>query len=210
MVAKELMRETFQTVVIENDTGLLEIMEEERYLFVEGDATSDHILQKAGVERAKAIITTLNTDAKNLYVTLASKQLHPGITVIARAESEDSVQKLEYAGANKVLTPYLFGGLRMAQMVLRPSVINFLEMAMHGENLSLQMEELELTPQSSLPGKNLIESELRPRFNLIIIAIKNQNGAMNYNPKAEVELQVGDTLIVVGTKADLEAVKKLL
>ncbi|MCF8107854.1 MAG: potassium channel protein [Desulfohalobiaceae bacterium] len=210
VVARELIREKFETVVIENDAGLLEKMEEQHSLFVEGDATSDVILQQAGVTRAKAIITTLNTDAKNVYVTLASKQLNPDITVIARAESEDSVQKLEYAGANKVLTPYLFGGLRMAQMVLRPSVINFLEMAMHGENLALQMEELALTPQSSLPGKNLIESELRPKYNLIIIAIKKQDGGMIYNPKAEVELDVGDTLIVVGTKHDLEEVKKLL
>ncbi|MCF8106921.1 MAG: TrkA family potassium uptake protein [Desulfohalobiaceae bacterium] len=210
VVAKELIREGFQAVVIEYDANLLEKMEEQHYLFVDGDASSDQILQKAGIQRAKAIITTLNTDAKNLYVTLSSRQLNPAITIIARAESEDSVQKLEYAGANKVLTPYLFGGLRMAQMVLRPSVINFLEMAMHGENISLQMEELELTARSSLPGKNLIDSKLRSRFNLIIIAIKNQNGEMSYNPKAEVELQVGDTLIVVGTKPDLKEVKKIL
>ncbi|MCF8037904.1 MAG: NAD-binding protein [Desulfohalobiaceae bacterium] len=102
------------------------------------------MLQQAGIQRAKAIITTLNTDTKNLYVTLSSWQLNPAITIIARAESEISLQKLEYAGANKALTPYLFGGLRMAQMVLRPSVINFLEMAMQGENIALQMEELEL------------------------------------------------------------------
>ncbi|MCF8105679.1 MAG: TrkA family potassium uptake protein [Desulfohalobiaceae bacterium] len=210
VVARELMREDFQTVVIEYDTSLLEKMEEQRYFFVEGDASSDLILQKAGIQRAKAIITTLNTDAKNLYVTLSSRQLNPAITIIARAESEDSVQKLEYAGANKVLTPYLFGGLRMAQMVLRPTVINFLEMAIQGENIALQMEELELTSRSSLPGKNLIDSKLRSRFNLIIIAIKNQDGEMSYNPKADVELQVDDTLIVVGTKPDLEEVKKNL
>ena len=210
VVARELLQENHDTVIIENGPELLEQMTEQRYLFVDGDATNDHVLIKAGVKRARAIITTLNTDAKNLYVTLASKQLNPSIMVIARAEKESSLQKLKYAGADKVLTPYLLGGVRMAQMILRPTVTNFLEMAMHGDNLELQMEELELSAQSSLPGKNLIESELRPKFNLIIIAIKKQNGDMVYNPTAEVILEAGDTLIVVGQKTDLEKVKIML
>ena len=210
VVARELLQENHDTVIIENGPELLEQMTEQRYLFVDGDATNDHVLIKAGVKRARAIITTLNTDAKNLYVTLASKQLNPTIMVIARAEKESSLQKLKYAGADKVLTPYLLGGVRMAQMILRPTVTNFLEMAMHGANLELQMEELELSAQSSLPGKNLIESELRPKFNLIIIAIKKQNGDMVYNPTADVILEAGDTLIVVGQKTDLEKVKIML
>jgi len=210
VVARELLQENHDTVIIENGPELLEQMTEQRYLFVDGDATNDHVLIKAGVKRARAIITTLNTDAKNLYVTLASKQLNPSIMVIARAEKESSLQKLKYAGADKVLTPYLLGGVRMAQMILRPTVTNFLEMAMHGDNLELQMEELELSAQSSLPGKNLIESELRPKFNLIIIAIKKQNGDMVYNPTADVILEAGDTLIVVGQKTDLEQVKIML
>jgi len=210
VVTRELLQESHDTVIIESDPELLEQLFEKRYLFVDGDATSDLTLIKAGVKKAKAIITTLNTDAKNLYVTLASKQLNPSITIIARAEKEDSLQKLRYAGADKVLTPYLLGGMRMAQMVLRPTVTNFLEMAMHGENLELQMEEFELSAESALQGKNLVESKLRPVYNLIIIAIKKHSGEMIYNPRAETQLTVGDTLIVVGKKSDLEKSKKLL
>jgi voltage-gated potassium channel len=153
MVTRELLQEKHDTVIVENDPELLEQISEKRYFFIHGDATNDDNLVKAGITTAKAIITTLNTDAKNLYVTLASKQLNPSITVIARAEKEDSLQKLRYAGADKVLTPYLLGGIRMAQMVLRPTVTNFLEMAMHGENIELQMEELELSAGSALWGK---------------------------------------------------------
>jgi voltage-gated potassium channel len=210
VVTRELLQEKHDTVIIESDPELLEQMSEKRYLFVDGDATSDDNLIKAGITTAKAIITTLNTDAKNLYVTLASKQLNPAITVIARAEKEDSLQKLKYAGADKVLTPYLLGGIRMAQMILRPTVTNFLEMAMHGENFELQMEELELSAGSGLQGKNLIESKLRAEHNLIIIAIKKQSGEMIYNPTAQTELAAGDTLIVVGRKSDLETAKNLL
>jgi voltage-gated potassium channel len=210
VVTRELLQEKHDTVIIESNPDLLEQMTEKRYLFIDGDATSDENLIKAGIKTAKAIITTLNTDAKNLYVTLASKQLNPSITVIARAEKEDSLQKLRYAGADKVLTPYLLGGMRMAQMVLRPTVTNFLEMAMHGESFELQMEEIELSAGSSLDGKSLVESNLRAEHNLIIIAIKKQSGKMIYNPTAQTELTAGDTLIIVGKKSDLEKAKNLL
>lgn len=210
VVTRELLQEKYDTVIIETNPELLEQMVEQRYFFVDGDATSDQILIKAGIQRAKAVITTLNTDAKNLYVALASKQLNPKIEVIARAENEDSLQKLKYAGADKVLTPYLLGGMRMAQMALRPTVTNFLEMAMHGEKFELQMEEFKLSSGSAFQGKSLIESKLRPLYNLIIVAIKKQNEDMIYNPTAETELKMGDTLIVVGKKSDLEEAKKLL
>lgn len=210
VVARELLQEGEDIVVIENHPDLVQSLEQQQYYFVEGDATYDTVLEKAGVKRANVIITTLNTDAKNLYVTLSAKQMNPDIFVVARAETEDSLQKLEYAGADRVLTPYLLGGKRMAQMVLRPTVTNFLEMAMHGPSIELQMEELELTAGSSLQEKTLIDSRLRPEFNLIIIGIKKENGEMIYNPKPDEVLHKGDTLIVVGRREDLEEVKKLL
>ncbi len=211
IVAKELIREKCETVVIENDPTIIkELTEENRILFVDGDATDDKILHKAGLTNAKAIITTLSTDAQNVYVTLTARQLAPNLTIIARAEDERSIKKLELAGANRALTPHLLGGLRMAQLVLRPTVINFLDMAIHGNNLNLQMEEFLIPETSDIVGKNLIESELRPKFNLIIIAIKKTDGTMIYNPRADEVLEAKDTLIVVGKKTDLKKFKETL
>ncbi len=209
-VAKELIREGCKTVVVENDPAAIEELERENIFYVQGDATHDFILFKAGLRRARAIITALNTDAQNVYVTLTAKQFCPEITVIARAESEESIKKLELAGADRALTPHLLGGLRMAQLVLRPTVINFLDMAIHGNDLNLQMEEVIIPQTSSLVGKNLIESELRPRFNLIIIAIKKKDGSMIYNPRAQEILDQEDTLIVIGKKTDLTKFKEIL
>ncbi len=210
VVAKELTMEGNETVVIESDPSAVQDIEKDRLFYIDEDATSDQTLLKAGLTKAKAIITTLDSDAKNLYVTLTARQLAPHITVVARAESESSIHKLEYAGADRVLTPHVLGGLRMAQLVMRPTVTNFLDMATRGTDLDLQMEELIISPASQLGFKNLIESELRPRFNLIIIAIKKKSGEMIYNPRAQEILNPNDTLVVVGRKTDLESVKAIL
>ena len=210
VVAKELIREGCEVVVIESNPKAIEELMENKILYVEGDATDDNILFKAGLNNAKALITALSNDAQNVYVTLTARQAAPNITIIARAENEESIKKLELAGADRALTPHLLGGLRMAQMVLRPTVINFLDMAIHGDDLNLQMEEVFIPESSSIVGKNLIESELRPRFNLIIIAIKKQDGTMIYNPQAGEILEGRDTLIVVGRKVDLKKFKEIL
>lgn len=210
VVVKELLKANCPTVVVEVDQHNLVELENKSIPYIEGDATSDQVLLRAGLPKAAGVITTLNGDAQNLYVTLTSKQLNPDVKVIARAETEKSISRLEYAGADRVLTPHLLGGIRMAQLVLRPTVTNFLEMAVRGDNLELQMEELKISAQSELVGRNLIESKLRPRFNLIIIAIKDKDGAMSYNPRAEQVIKPEDTLIVVGKKKDLEAVQDIL
>jgi voltage-gated potassium channel len=208
VVTTELMREGCPTVVIESQPEVIEQMDENGVVYVAGDATSDTSLMAAGMKRAKAIISTLDTDAENLYVTLTAKQLVPHITVIARAAREDSIQKLEYAGADRVLTPHVLGGLRMAQLVLRPTVTNFLDLAIHGKNLDLQMEELLIPENSPLAGKNLIESDIRPNYNLIVIAIQKSSGKMYFNPQPVSEIEAGDTLVVVGKRENLDLMQR--
>ncbi len=210
IVARELLRENCEIVIIDKNPDVINKLKEKRYLYVEGDATSDEILLQAGLKRAKAVITTLTSDAQNIYVTLSVKQLSPNTEVIARAEDESSIPKLKYAGADKVLTPYLIGGLRMAQLVLRPTVINFLEMAIHGNDMGLQMEELKVSPNSELVDKDLIESQIRPKYNIIIIAMKKKDGRIVYNPTPKEKICAEDTLIVVGRKSDLERIRKIL
>ncbi len=210
IVARELLREKCKIVVVERDPELIAHLKEKGFLYVEGDATTDEVLIQAGIKNAKAVITTLSNDADNIYVTLSVKQLSPSTEVIARAEDESSIPKLKYAGADRVFTPYLIGGLRMAQLVLRPTVIDFLDMAIHGNDMGLQMEELKISHLSELVDKNIIESEIRPKYNLIVIAIKKKDGTIIYNPLPQEKIRSGDTLIVVGKKSDLERIKRIL
>ena len=210
VVAKEIGKEGFPVVIVENDPEVIRKLDAENLLYIEGDATSDQVLLSANLESARALITALNQESKNVYVTLTARQLAPNLTIIARAEREDSLKKLKFAGANRVLTPHIIGGMRMAQVVLRPTVTDFLELAMQGRHLDLQMEELEISPQSELVGKDLIQSDIRPEFNLIIIAIKKQDGEMNFNPQPQTVIKAGDTLVAVGKQENLERLQEIL
>jgi len=209
VVAKELHREGYGVVVIDNAPEVLDELEQSDLLFIAGDATSDQILLRAGLKRARAIIAALDADAENVYVTLTSKQMVPKLLVIARAANEQSIQKLEYAGADRVLTPHVLGGMRMAQLVLRPTVTDFLDLAMQGKHIDLQMEELEISPGSWLVGKDMLHSEIRPRFNLIVIAIQKPDGSMIFNPQSDTVIEVRDTLVVVGNRNDLDALEEI-
>lgn len=210
VVAGEILREGNPVVVVENDPKVLAELEKSNILYINGDATSDEHLIAAGIKHAKVLIAGLNQEAENVYVTLTARQLNPKLTIIARAEREDSIRKLEFAGADRVLTPHLIGGLRMAQVVLRPTVVDFLDLAIHGGNLELQMEELAVSEGSPIAHKDLIDSQIRPRFNLIIIAIKKSSGEMIFNPQPKTVIHPGDTLVAVGRKENLTQLQAIL
>jgi voltage-gated potassium channel len=210
VVAREILKEGLPVVVIEQDEQIVQQLQVEGILHIHGDATSDQVLLSANLKKARALITTLNKEAQNVYVTLTARQLMPHLQIIARAEHESSMQKLEFAGADRVLTPHIIGGRRMAQVVLRPTVTDFLELALLEKNLDLQMEELEIGENSELVGKDLIQSEIRPRFNLIIIAIKKASGDMIFNPRPKTILDAGDTLVAVGKKDSFRQLQEIL
>ncbi|SDN34607.1 voltage-gated potassium channel [Desulfonauticus submarinus] len=210
VVAKEILKEGLPVVIVEQDEQVIQELQMEGILYIHGDATSDQVLLSANLKKAKALITTLSKEAQNVYVTLTARQLVPKLNIIARAEHENSIQKLEFAGADRVLTPYVIGGKRMAQVVLRPTVTDFLELALLEKHLDLQMEELVISDNSILVGKDLINSEIRPRYNLIIIAIKKADGKMIFNPGPKTVISAGDTLIVVGNKDNLKRIEEIL
>lgn len=210
IVATEIQKEGHDVVVVENNPEVIQKLDLEDMLYIQGDATSDQVLLSANLETASALITALNQESKNVYVALTARQLVADVMIIARAEKGDSFQKLRFAGADKVLTPHVIGGMRMAQVVLRPTVTDFLELAMQGRNIDLQMEELEISKDSELVGKDLIQSDIRPKYNLIIIGIKDKQGEMNFNPQPQTVIQPGDTLIAVGKLENLTKFQEIL
>ncbi len=209
IVVQEIAAEGYDIVVIEQSPELIDKMEQDGILCIEGDATSDEVLLSAGLLHAKSLISALSSEAANVYVTLTGRQLNPGINIVARAGDKTHISRLELAGANRVVLPHFIGGLRMAQNVLRPTVTNFMELAVRG-GIDLQMEELLVSPDSELVNLDLIDSKIRPRFNLIIIAIKKGSGDMVFNPGPKEVIDADDTLLAVGTKSNLEKIKEIL
>ncbi|MBW1980881.1 MAG: NAD-binding protein [Deltaproteobacteria bacterium] len=197
-------------VVIEKDNTMTPKIQEDGHLYILGDATDEESLVRAGIMQAKALVTALDSEADNVYITLTAKGLKPDLFVLARAGRIGSEKKLLRAGANKVVSPHHIGGSRMAQALLRPAVTDFIELAIHDPEIELQMEEILVKPTSSLADVPLVDSGIRQQLDLIIVAIKKASGEMLFNPASHTRIQIGDTLIALGKKKSLLKLGELL
>ncbi|TYO97647.1 voltage-gated potassium channel [Geothermobacter ehrlichii] len=209
LICREFALKPLPFVVVEKDPALCQKLAEEGYLFVEGDATDDATLQAAGIRRARGLITAVTSDTENVYITLTARGLNPQLFILARAGEEGSELKLRRAGASKVISPYVIGATRMAQAVLRPSVVDFIEIAAPGHNLEVQLEELRIARESSLVGKTLLASGIRRELNIIIVGIKKTDGSMVFNPASATVIEEGDILIVLGEYPAIQTLEKI-
>lgn len=174
-----------------------------------GDATSDDLLRKAGIERARALITVVASDSDNLYITLSARLLNPKLLIVARAEEEDAETKLRKVGANKVISPYLAGGHRAVQAVLRPAVLHFMEMATRPEFLDLQIEEVRVAPGSTLAGQSLRQARIHADLGIVVVGILRPGGELLYNPPDDTVAEPEATLIALGQRRQLQQLEKL-
>ncbi len=202
-------RPSIAFVVVEKDKENCEKLASEDVLFVQGDATDDETLLSAGIRQAKGLITVVTSDTENVYITLTARGLNPDLFILARAGDPGSEKKLRRAGATKVISPYTIGATRMAHAILRPSVVDFIEIATAGHNLELQLEEILVAPNSRLVNTNLIESGIRRDWNIIIIGIKKSDGNMLFNPAPKVAIEAGDTLITLGEQPAIQHLEKI-
>lgn len=207
IIAKELKVERVKFVVIEKN---LVVHEKEEAFVIEGDATQDDILKEVGIERAKGLISVLPTDAENLYVVLSAKGLNPNLFIVARAGEEGSEQKLLRAGADRVISPYHIGGLRIAHTVLKPAVVDFIELATKSGNIDLQMEEIPIPEGSGLMGLSLDQCGIGRDLGVIIVAIKKPTGDMKFNPTFRTLVEPGDTLIALGEVSKLKVLEEMV
>jgi voltage-gated potassium channel len=209
LVCEQFDSQRMPFVIIERKEELLEDFSMEHGIVLHGDATSDEVLRQAGVERARALVTVAASDADNLYITMSARLLNDRLFIVARAEDERAEQKLLRAGANRVVSPYVIGGIRVAQAVLRPNVVDFIELATRTEHLELQIEETQVAEGSRLAGATLRDSQLRKEMGIILVAIKKQTGEMLFNPSPDTVLRAGDTLITLGHREQLDQLEKL-
>jgi voltage-gated potassium channel len=209
IVCAELERQNKLFVVIDRSAEALADFPFAHGLPLVGDGTADEILRKAGVERAKALITVAASDADNLYICLSARLLAPKLLIVARAEEEDAEIKLRKVGANKVISPYLAGGHRAVQAVLRPTVLHFMEMATRPEFLDLQIEEVRIEPGSKLTGRSLRDSRLSQDLGVIVVGILRPTGDLVYGPQGDTVLEASATLIALGQRRQLDRLEAL-
>lgn len=206
-VCEELSKEGVLFVVIERDPEKCEKIEEKGYLYIRGDATSDEVLVNAGIKRARGIATMLSSDADNLFVTLSARDLNPSIYILARAEDEGSETKLLRAGANKVFYPHRIGASRIAQAILRPSVLDFIDITTGDEREMVRMEEIVIGKGSPLIGKSIKDSGIRRDFGIIVVGIRRAEG-MIIDPAPDEEIREGDVLITIGKLIQLKQLER--
>ena len=197
-------------VLVEQQATLLEGFAIPHGIPLHGDATAEDTLKRAGVERARALVTAAASDADNLYITMTARLLNDKLLIVARAEEEAAERKLRRAGATRVVSPYAIGGQRVAQAVLRPNVLDFIELATKSEHLELQIEETEIVKGSALAGQSLRDSAVRQDLGIIIVAIKKPvEGRMVFNPAPDTVIEPGDLLITLGHRQQLDRLERL-
>jgi len=204
IICEELAEKGIPLVVLENDDEVLEEIERLGYPYMKADATSDEELLASGIERAEGLVSVVTDDAQNVFIVLTARGLNPKLSIVARSAAEETIKKLVRAGANKVISPYFLGGHRIAQAIMRPTVLDFLENIIQNKEMDLVLEEMSIAPGSDLVGTTLATSGLRKEYNIIILAIKGATGSMDFNPPFNTEIKAGDTLVILGRGADLQ------
>ncbi len=194
-----------QVVVVDRDPERLKGLD---YPTICGDVTDDHVLEAAGIARARALISALDTDADNVFVTLSSRALRRDLVIIARARNESSKSKLLRAGADRVTNPQLIGGRRMAAFALQPHVAEFLDVVMHDDTLDYRIEQFEIAADSPLLGATLNEAAIRKTTGALVLALRQPAGVFLANPLAETPIEAHAVLIALGTPDQLNGVRR--
>jgi voltage-gated potassium channel len=215
-VAAEFSRSGVPFVVVDRDPAHSELADTfaEGALYVEGDCEDDAALLEAGVDRARGVISALPEDDSNSFVVLTARQLNPNLVIVSQAADERSIKKLRLAGANHIVSPYRSAGRRMASLLLRPSVVSFLEEAMDVEQTSMQIDEVAVTAASGLVGRELRATGVGDATGAVILAIHGADGT-RLNPTeaatlGSTVLSASDVLVAVGTDDQLQALRRFV
>jgi voltage-gated potassium channel len=191
-------------VVVDTSAESLALAAERGWLFVSGDAAEEKTLRAAGIDRAASLVTALDTDAANVFVTLTARGINPKLNIVARASASSAEEKLLRAGADRVITPTVIGGRRMASMVLDPSVSDYLDLVRRGDRAAFRLEDVELKEGARLVGRTISDARIRDATGALVLAIHDPDGSVNANPSSDTMLKAGDRLIVIGTVEQLE------
>jgi voltage-gated potassium channel len=204
-IVRECLEEEDVSFVIidDNEEALKDLKQTHRCLFIQGDATQEETLIQAGIKTAKGLAALLPDDADNLYLVLSVRLLNPSLFILSKAMDEEGEKKILQIGAGKVVNPYKWSGLKIAQGLIRPTVVDFMDLIIRRKELSLYMEEFTVKKESRIHERNLRECDLRRKANVIVVAIKKPGEDIVFNPSPDVSIVAGDTLLVLGDKEDI-------
>ena len=205
-----LVGERSQIVVIDVDADRCSEATERGMLTVRGDATEDEVLERAGIRAAGTLIVSLQSDADAISTVLSARVLHPGVRIVARANSASSEAKLARAGVDHVVNALHLGARRLATFALQPAVADFMDVVSPDGPLEFRLEELVMPAGSALEGVSLGAARIRETTGALLLALREPGGAFESNPGADTTLRSGDTLIAIGTGAQLESLGRLL
>jgi voltage-gated potassium channel len=198
VITDELRRQGVPCVVVDRSPDRVQAVLERGGLAVEADASNEDVLKRLQIDRARGLIAAVGTDAENVYIVLTARVLRPDLYIIGRAETEDAERKLLKAGADRVVSPYRIGARELAQMAVRPAVVDFFELATRAGNLDLAIEQVTIRETSPLAGRSIIDASIRQKYGLIVVGIQRRGGRMEFNPAGEAVMQAGDQLVVLG------------
>jgi len=204
IIAREFARHNVPFVVIERNPERMHLAMEHGFVAVEADASSEDVLRRVHIDRARGLVAAVSTDAENVYAVLSARLLRPELFIVGRAETDDARVKLKRAGADRVISPYHLGGVQLAQTALRPAVVDFVQLATSSENLDLNLEQVHIGGGSPLDGCSLVDSGVRQRFGVVVVGIRRADGRMDFNPEPEMMMRAGDDLVVLGRARSLK------
>ena len=212
-VIKEFLAMRTPFVVIdESEERIRRIIEEETgdFLYIIGDASDDHVLVEAGIHEARGLIAALPEDKENLFVVISARQLNQKLRIVSRGIEPTIAEKLVRVGADSVVSPNRIGGMRMASEMIRPGVVEFLDLMLRGKDINLRVEEVHVRQGSLAAGKALARVNIGSLADVLVVAVKNGAGDFRYNPPPDFVLQEGSILIVLGIVDEVAKLRKAL
>jgi voltage-gated potassium channel len=207
-IARDFTAEKIAFVVVDINPESLQRAAAQGFVVMNGNAADVGTLQAAGIERARGLVTAVDDDADNIYVTLSARILKPDLFIVARANAEDAERKIRLAGANRVISPYTIGGRRMASLAMRPTAVEFVDTVLSADNGQLLLEDLTIRPGSAWIGRALVE--LFPHDDEAFVLALKRDGEMRFRPAASTELRSGDELVTAGPPEAIRALEQRL
>jgi voltage-gated potassium channel len=197
--ARELAAQSVPFIIVDEHPAKGDLLEKD-WFFMAGDATHEKTLQQAGIQRAAGLVAAITSDAGNIFIVLTARSLNPKLKIIARASEEEAARHLKKAGSDIVVSPYLSAGQRIAQGLLRPNVLDFLDLTAgaRDQHLTMIIEEIPVHQNSPLAGTTIGASGIHRDFGVIVLAIKHPDGKSQFNPRAQDQISAGDYLIAMG------------
>ena len=207
----ELLSNHIPVVVIENRPKVIQYMQENpEIIYIDGDATDDSVLHKAGIENAKALISALANDADNLFVVITAREINPDLIIISRASAIANDKKLKLAGATNVIMPDKVGGQKMAKLVIQPDIHEFVEKIMLQRVGDVALFEISCSKINPNTNKTIGELQIREKTGVSILGIKQEDGQYILNPSSDTVLKKGIMLFVLGNKGQVSLLKSIL